>query len=335
MRRDSTDPLENYREPERTLIFVHGRDFKPSPDALLDLDTSAVAAGIRRDFPDMLDAFYGLDKRLAYYGDIGNAWLRAAGKHYDEMLDINDRKQALQEIRCLQKRKSFSMGRYDRLPGKNAMRELAADFTAPMLGAIGLAERLIGTVGCDVTEYWNAESDFGARIRERVRAAILTAFDEGRRIMLVSHGTGSVVSYDVLWQLSNDPEYAERYGQLKIDSWLTLGSPLGDSMVRRRLLGARAKGRNRYPANVLVWHNVSAEDDYLCHDGSVSDDYGAMLRLRLVGSIRDYHIYNLAVRYGRSNPHSSVGYLVHPRISKLIADWLRLSGPVSLPNSIL
>ena len=329
------DSLENCREPERTLIFVHGKDFKPSPEPLLDLDTSAVATGIQRDFPGMLDAFYALDKRLAYYGDITNACLRAAGNHYDEKLDINDRKQALQAIRGLQTRKSFSLGRYDRLPGKTAMRELAADFTAPMLGAIGLAERLIGAAGCDVAEYWNAESDFGARIRERIRTAIATAFDEGRRIMLVSHGTGSIASYDVLWQLSNDPEYAARYGQAKIDSWLTLGSPLGDSIVRRRLFGARAKGRNRYPANVLVWHNVSAEDDYLCHDGSLADDYRAMLRLRLVGSIRDYHIYNLAVRYGRSNPHSSVGYLAHPRVSKLIVDWLRLSGAVSLPSGIL
>ncbi|HET6628296.1 MAG TPA: hypothetical protein VFG91_00815 [Woeseiaceae bacterium] len=335
MSSDLIDPLENYREPERTLIFVHGRDFKPSPDALLDLNTSAIAAGIERDFPGMLDAFYALDKRLAYYGDLGNAWLRAAGKHYDEKLDINDRKQALQEIRGLQKRKSFSLGRYERLPGKNAMRELAADFTAPMLGTIGLAERLIATAGGDVTEYWNAASDFGTRVRERVRSAILAAFEEGRRIMLVSHGTGSIASYDALWQLSNDPEFAGRYGELKIDNWLTLGSPLGDSMVRRRLFGARAKGRERYPANILVWHNVSAEDDYLCHDGSVSDDYSAMLRLRLVGSIRDYHIYNLAVRYGRSNPHSSLGYLAHPRVAKLVADWLRLSGPVSLPSSIL
>ena len=329
------DPLESYREPERTLILVHGRDFKPAPEPLLDLSTSAMAAGIRRDFPGMLDAFYALDKRLAYYGDIANACLRAAGKHYDEKLDVNDRKQALQEIRCLQNRKSFSLGRYDRLPGKDAIRELAADFTAPMLGAIGLAERLIGTAGRDVAEYWNPASDFGSRVRERVRQAIVSAFDEGRRIMLVSHGTGSVASYDVLWQLSHDPEYAGRYGEAKIDSWLTLGSPLGDSMVRRRLFGAKAQGRDRYPANVLVWHNVSAEDDYLCHDGSLSDDYRAMLRLRLVGSIRDYHIYNLAVRYGRSNPHSSVGYLAHPRVAKLIADWLRLSGAVTLPSGIL
>jgi hypothetical protein len=48
-----------------------------------------------------------------------------------------------------------------------------------------------------------------------------------------------------------------------------------------------------------------------------------MLNLRLVSSIRDYHIYNLAVRYCKSNPHSSLGYLIHPRVAKIVADWLR------------
>lgn len=328
------DPLDSYRNSERTLIFVHGRDFKPSAEKLLDLCVSAVAAGIERDCVEMLDAFYAVDKRIAYYGDIGNAWLCAAGKHYDEELDVSDRQQALQEIRSLPRRKSFGVGRYDRLPGKNAIREFAADFAAPMLGSIGLAGALIGTVAGDINEYWNRKSDFGVRVRERVRTAIIAALDEKRKIMLISHGTGCVVSYDVLWQLSNDPEFATRYGQRKIDHWLTLGAPLGDSMVRRRLFGAKARGRERYPSNVLAWRNVSAEDDYMCHDNSLSDDYAAMLRLRLVSSIRDYRIYNMAVRYGRSNPHSSLGYLIHPRMSKIVSDWLRLSSPVSLTNSI-
>jgi hypothetical protein len=74
---------------------------------------------------------------------------------------------------------------------------------------------------------------------------------------------------------------------------------------------------------VLTWRNVSAEDDYLCHDNTLADDYREMLNLRLVSSIRDYHIYNLAVRYGKSNPHSSLGYLIHPRVAKIVADWLR------------
>jgi hypothetical protein len=42
----------------------------------------------------------------------------------------------------------------------------------------------------------------------------------------------------------------------------------------------------------------------------------------MLSRIRDYRIYNLAVRYGKSNPHSFMGYLVHPRMTKLVADWL-------------
>lgn len=89
------------------------------------------------------------------------------------------------------------------------------------------------------------------------------------------------------------------------------------------MLGARRKGREKYPANVVTWHNVSAEDDFLCHDNTLADDYKGMLKQRMVSSIRDYRIYNMAVRYGKSNPHSSIGYLIHPRVAKIIVDWLQ------------
>jgi hypothetical protein len=143
------------------------------------------------------------------------------------------------------------------------------------------------------------------------------------------------VTYDVLWQLSHDSDYADNYASKKVDTWLTLGSPLGDSMVRRRLLGANRKGRERFPANVLTWHNVSAEDDYMCHDNTLADDYKAMLKQRQVSSIRDYRIYNLTVRYGKSNPHCSIGYLMHPRTAQIIADWLVQQPAAPVPTSIL
>jgi hypothetical protein len=330
------DPVANNEtshEPGRTVVFVHGRDFKPAADELLELDIAAMAAGIERDCPEMLDAFHALDKRLAYYGDIGNAWLRESGKHYDEKLDIGDRRHALQGLRSVQKRKHFGVGRYDRLPGKNALAEFAADVAAPVLGSIGLAGKLIGLVARDISEYWNKKSDFGPRVRERVRSAIGDAMEKDGKIMLVSHGTGCIVAYDVLWQMSHDPEYATRYEGLKVDQWITLGAPLGDTTVRKRLFGTKSRGRTRYPTNILAWHNVAAEDDYMCHDNTLSDDYREMLKLRLVSSIRDYRIYNLAVRYGKSNPHSSLGYLVHPRVSKIVSDWLRQDELVSVPRS--
>ena len=71
------------------------------------------------------------------------------------------------------------------------------------------------------------------------------------------------------------------------------------------------------------WINVAAVGDYISHDPSVRDDYRAMLEQGLIESIEDLRIYNLAVRYGESNPHHGAGYLIHPTVTKVIGDWLR------------
>jgi hypothetical protein len=92
--------------------------------------------------------------------------------------------------------------------------------------------------------------------------------------------------------------------------------------VKRRLEGAGAEGPAKYPNNILWWTNVAAEDDYVCHDDRLANDYADMLAYRLVSRIEDLRIYNLAVRYGRSNPHNAFGYLTHPKVSRTIAKWL-------------
>jgi len=285
---------------------VHGRDFKPGAIDFGDLSISALTMGIERDCAEMADHFNALDKRLAYYGDISNEFLASKGLRYDETLDIGDRRNALIKIRALEKKKNFSVTRYDRLPGKSALSEFFADTVAPLAGGIGLSSLLMRKVGADLSEYWNAKSDFAERLRERVRSSICDALDDGSQIMLLTHGTGCIVAYDVLWQISHDAQYAEKYPydvlwqishdaqyaekyrDQKIDVWLTLGAPLGDSMVRRRLLGARKKGVDRYPSVVVSWHNVSAEDDYLSHDNTLADDFKPMLRQKQVSFIREW-----------------------------------------------
>ncbi len=70
------------------------------------------------------------------------------------------------------------------------------------------------------------------------------------------------------------------------------------------------------------WENVAAEDDYISHDQRVKNDFKEMLRLKLVDRLRDHRVYNLSVRQRKSNPHSSVGYLVNPKVAGLVADWV-------------
>ena len=315
------DANENARG--RSVLFVHGRDFKPSREELLSISLSAVRAGLERDYPDCVPAFDGLHCDIAYYGDLSNELLAAQGRHYDADLDMGDRQNALRQLQEIPARKRFGIRQYDRLPGKSAVPEFCADFIYPVLGLFGLALPIMNRMSRDFGDYLKRKSAYSAQVRERVRASLCEMLDRGDQILLLTHGTGCAVAYDVLWSLSNDPELKDRYGSRKLDLWVTLGAPLGDRQVRKRLVGARRNAVTSFPTNIISWHNISAEDDYTCHDKTLADDFKKMMSQRLCSAVTDYRVYNHAVRYGRSNPHSSVGYYIHPRLSKIIADWIR------------
>ena len=306
----------------RSILLVHGGDFKPAEAALLDISLSAIRSGIERDYPDHVGAYDALHKDLAYFGDLTKEFLESLGRQYDEQLDLGDRNNALTSLRAIPARKRFGIRQYDRLPGKSALREFIADIAAPVCGALGLTRWLISRVSRDFCEYLCDDSEYAAKVRQRVQQKLCEMFDRRDELLLISHGTGCVAAYEALWELSHREEYRERYSHSKVGVWLTLGAPLGDNFIRRHLVGSGKGAETPFPTNVINWYNVAAEDDYICHDNTLADDFKQMMEKRLISAVKDYRIYNLAVRYGRSNPHSSVGYYIHPRVAKLIVDWL-------------
>lgn len=312
--------------------MVHGRDFKPAEESLMDVLLAALRSGVERDYPDLVGALDSVFKDIAYYGDLNNALLESCGKRYDESLDIGDRRNALNSLKNISARKRFGIRQYDCLPGKSALREFLADVAAPSLGALGLTMPLISSISKDCAEYLRNQSDYADKVRERVRVKLCELFERGDQIMLMTHGLGCVAAYDVLWELSHEPQYAEQFGGSKVDAWLTLGAPLGDTNIRKRLRGAKEKRAARFPTNVISWYNVAAEDDYMCHDNTLADDFKMMMDQRLVSAVHDYHVYNLAVRYGKSNPHSSIGYYIHPRVAKIVVDWMNAGVAVQAPK---
>ena len=289
----------------------------------MDLSMAALRSGLERDCPEFLDAFDAITKNVVWYGDLNAEILHARGKTYDESLDIGDRQNALNMLREITVRKKFSIRNYDQLPGKSAVPEAVVDVLAPLFGALGFCVPLIRSVSKDFARYFDRKSDYAMKVRQRLRDQLCMLMDRGDRIILISHGTGSVIAYDVLWQLSHDPDFKETYGEKKVELWMTLGAPLGDSSIQKRLLGAKAGLANKFPLNVISWHNVAAEDDYTCHDNTLADDFRVMLQQRMVSAVHDYLMFNLAVRYGKSNPHSSIGYYIHPRTTKILSDWLQ------------
>lgn len=327
-----SDRTEEAQNSGRHVVFVHGRGFKASAETCLSLFRRALTHGVDSDSEELGAALAASGMSLAYYGDLTNDLLRGHGDDYDEHLDVNDLENALLELGQIDRKKGFGVKNYDRLPGKSAAREFAVSLFAPIVESIGLGKKLVAGRHKDLGAYWEEGNSYREALLARVRDSICTALEDNDRVIVVSHGTGSIVTWDALWQLSHEPAFADRCRNLKVDLWLTLGSPLGDSMVKKQLKGYGEDGRLRFPTNVIAWHNVSAEDDYFSHDNTVSDDFSAMLGQRQISSIRDYRIYNLAIRYGRSNPHNILGYLIHPRVAKIAGDWLRMVEGRALPK---
>lgn len=304
----------------KTIVLVHGRHFKPPEEALKALWLEALRWGIERDHPDKLDAYDAVRKDFVYYGDVSNEFLtEALGVTLRD--DSRSRRETLDQLKSYSSRQ-FNKRLYDNLPGKDWTKEALADTFAGLLSAIRLSDLVIKSVAPDMREYWNLDSRFGSDVRFRMIDPLKGAMDREDDIMVISHSLGTMIAYDTFWKFCRLGEYRPTYTEKKIQMWLTLGSPLADETVKRHLKGARASAPWKYPDNILKWINVTAEDDYISHDQIVANDYREMKEHRLIRSITDKRIYNLAVRDGKSNPHHGVGYVIHPYVAGVVAKWV-------------
>lgn len=95
----------------------------------------------------------------------------------------------------------------------------------------------------DVYQYLHADN-----VRKALDDGVRTAFTAGRESVVVSHSLGTVVAYNVLKR-----EGAER--DLKVPLFVTLGSPLAVTVVKKRL---RPIG---HPSCAQRWFNAMDERD--------------------------------------------------------------------------
>lgn len=297
------------------IVAVHGSGHKPDENEYRALWEAALRAGIAREDVKHIASFEAADFQLVYFGDL----LEPLHPDSDPRTDIVDRRRIVSELAELDKAKRFRRSTYEQLPGKSPLREFVADIASPLLRLIGMGRRAIGQAVPELRAYWQNENNFATQIDARLDVALGDALSQERKVILISHGFGCVPTYNALWRLDQtQPNLAGR-----IDAWLTLGSPLSDDTVRASLAGASKPPEKRYPTNVLRWHNIAAEDDFFCHDETVANDFSDMLSRRLISEIADYRIYNIACRFGKSDPHHSAGYLAHPRIARLLIESLQ------------
>lgn len=170
----------------------------------------------------------------------------------------------------------------------------------------------------DLRRYVSNRNDIAQHVRQKLKLPLRAAHAAGRPILLIAHSMGSVIAFESLWQLSRSDR-----DELQIDTLLTMGSPLGQQYIQKRIKGSDAIGAVRYPGNIRRWINLAAVGDLTALDPTLQVDFGAMLKLGLVSCIDDREVYNWFRYEGELNAHSEYGYLVNAVTAKIVVNWWR------------
>lgn len=187
----------------------------------------------------------------------------------------------------------------------------------------------------DLEIYFKAERANGIKspnlsARDAIRERLARVLKKHRRkdIFLIAHSMGSIVAYDVLAQLDHE---------VNIDSFITIGSPLGLPVVMSRIYSEQRKRLEkvdfvRTPENVRrQWLNFADLEDKVAIDYELAGDF--MPNSCNVG-VKDIQIYNNYIHNGKRNPHKAYGYLRSTALARQIHAFLGESALRSFFNEI-
>lgn len=145
------------------------------------------------------------------------------------------------------------------------------------------------------------EHAFQQRVRQQLRDQLLETALRGGPYVLISHGLGTIVAYDVLHELQD---------RVDIVLWVTLGSPLGIDEIQERIAQPL-----QTPVNVRRWVNFADPLDPIAQDKTLGDVFAPQ------GGVRaeDNLIVNPFTRQLQDfNPHHSLGYLGHSLVREAV-----------------
>jgi hypothetical protein len=136
-----------------------------------------------------------------------------------------------------------------------------------------------------------------------------------KEILLIGHSMGSIIAYDVL---------SRNIKGVSIDTFVTLGSPLGLPVIVSRIFAEQHKehplSKKVYTPEAVKrkWLNFTDVEDRVSLDRTLSDDYESNSR-----GVRaeDISVFNNYVLNGKRNPHKIYGYLRTPELAERLDEF--------------
>jgi hypothetical protein len=155
----------------------------------------------------------------------------------------------------------------------------------------------------------------------RQRTARLIQKYEGDDILIIGHSMGSIIAYDVL---------NFTIPQSKVDTLVTIGSPLGLPVIRAKIAAERNLKIKVYkklrtpPCIHRNWYNFSDLEDKIALVYDLSKKFD---RNKNGVKVKNMIVDNDYEMNGHRNPHKSFGYLRTPELAHVVNAFLERKKP--------
>lgn len=154
------------------------------------------------------------------------------------------------------------------------------------------------------------------RVKEAIINRLIKTLNKhmNKKILLVAHSMGSLITHDAL---------IEESFKIKIDTYVTIGSPLGQKYVIHKYETEKQQNlinKLVVPESILSkWYNLSDLQDQIALNHKLNDLY-----VENSGKVKveDQLVINNFISKGIRNPHKAFGYLRTPEFSKIVNDFL-------------
>jgi pimeloyl-ACP methyl ester carboxylesterase len=189
--------------------------------------------------------------------------------------------------------------------------------------ADALAEDILAHSFPDLALYYSNKRVFNRKkgVRDLLRGELTAVLRDcaESEILLIAHSMGSIVAYDVL----QDPS-------LSVDILITIGSPLGSPVVRKRFAeeyGLLLTDKDRIPAPESVrsaWYNLADIKDFVAFEAKLTDHYKPNSRGIAPKDIQVTNDYEFE---GIENHHNIFGYLRSKELAEILHEFVNRRRP--------